>query len=111
MVHVPIVIALGLMQGRGAGAAADCAMRLASGAARATEAQAAHEVPVKEFNKLFKSAVIRTPYGEDTALRGRLDTGPPASAAAKTTKDVAPQLEALKKGAGEELKKLRGLLG
>lgn len=85
---------------------------LRDGTTRATDALAANEAQEKEFNKLFKSAAIRKLSDEDTALRGRLDTvATRASAAAKVSKEVAPQLEALKKGAAEELKKLRGLLG
>ncbi|MDH5833697.1 hypothetical protein [Luteimonas kalidii] len=79
---------------------------------RATAALAANEAQEKEFNNLFESAAIRKLSDEDTALRGRLDTvATRATAAAKVSKEVARQLEALKKVAAEELKTLRVLLG
>src|SRR5690606_17026888 len=85
---------------------------LREGTTRASDALAAAETLEKEVGKLFKSAAIRKLSDEDSALRERLETvAGRASAAAKVTKEVTPQLEALKKGAAEELKKLRELLG
>ena len=92
--------------------AREVASALREGTSRATDALAAAEAREKEVGKLFRSAVIRKLSDEDEALRGRLDSvSGRASTASKESKRVAPQLDALKKGAAEELKKLRDLLG
>ncbi|MGY1409186.1 hypothetical protein ACW5EG_06370 [Luteimonas sp. A611] len=92
--------------------AREVATALREGTTRATDALAAAEAQEKEVGKLFKSAAIRKLSDEDSALRERLDTvASRASAASKESKELTPQLEALKKGAAEELKKLRELLG
>lgn len=92
--------------------AREVASALRDGASRASGALAAAEAQEKEVGKLVKSAAFRKLSDEDSALRARLETvASRASAATKATRDVAPQLEALRKGAAEELEKLRKLLG
>src|SRR5690606_8074331 len=92
--------------------AREVASALREGTTRAADALAAAEAHEKEIGKLFKSAAVRKLSDEDHALRGRLDTvAGRAGAASKESKQVAPQLDALTKGAAEELKRLRALLG
>lgn len=92
--------------------ARDVTTALREGTSRASDALAGAEAREKELGKLVKTAAFRKLVDEDSALRSRLDTLAQRQASAtRDTRDVAPQLEALKKGAAEELKKLRGLLG
>jgi len=92
--------------------AKEVATALRDGTARASDALAQAESQEKEVSKLLKSAAIRKFADDDSALRARIETvaGNTASAA-REAKEAAPQLDALRKGAAEELKKLRALLG
>ena len=92
--------------------AKEVATALRDGTARASDALAQAETQEKEVSKLLKSAAIRRYADDDSALRARIETAASrATVVTKETKDTTPQLDALKKGAAEELKKLRALLG